>query len=189
MAQNNLIASCRKRVIEDNRANLLRVRMGETFSAKGPTVSKWRQMEFTRLAEPLNVELRLRLVDHLVTATDGERLEHLAIVIFAACENKRAVVFVRWNDVDKCACPRLENLRVSAEASKGEVRSKSSRTTNRFPSSRCASTIQIVRHSQSTADTQAPTPFGFAEIVSDDLPSTSRDVILPLFALHTAKTK
>jgi len=48
----------------------------------------------------------------------------------------------------------------------------SARTTKRFPS-QCASTIQIVRPSESTAENPAPTPTGFAEIVSDDFPNTS----------------
>jgi hypothetical protein len=38
----------------------------------------------------------------------------------------------------------------------------------RFPSPRCASTIQIVRPLRSTADTSAPAPPGFAETVSND---------------------
>src|SRR5262249_11352747 len=41
-------------------------------------------------------------------------------------------------------------------------------TTKRFPSAQCASVIQIVRPSKSTADTQPQPPSGFAEIVSDD---------------------
>ena len=40
-------------------------------------------------------------------------------------------------------------------------------TTNRLPSSRCASTIQIVRPWESRADTQPQTPTGFFEIVGD----------------------
>jgi hypothetical protein len=44
----------------------------------------------------------------------------------------------------------------------------SDRTTNLLPLSRCASTIQIVRPSKSTAETQTPT--GFAQIVSDSFP-------------------
>jgi hypothetical protein len=46
----------------------------------------------------------------------------------------------------------------------------SARTTKRFPSPRCASTIQIVRPSHFKADTQPQAPSGFAEIVSDDFP-------------------
>jgi len=50
-------------------------------------------------------------------------------------------------------------------SSRNAVSISAARTTGRFPSSRWASTIQIVRYSQSKADTAAPTPTGFAEIV------------------------
>src|SRR4029453_9438660 len=39
-------------------------------------------------------------------------------------------------------------------------------TTKRFPSSRCASAIQIVRLLESIAETQPQTPSGFSEIVA-----------------------
>ena len=42
--------------------------------------------------------------------------------------------------------------------------------TKRFPSRRCASTIQIVRCSRSIGENATPTPTGFAEIVSDYFP-------------------
>src|SRR6266446_1398676 len=60
------------------------------------------------------------------------------------------------------------------------VNFSSARTTNRFSSSRCASATNIVRPSESTAETQPKLPTGFAEIVSDSFPSISRGEILPL---------
>jgi len=47
-----------------------------------------------------------------------------------------------------------------------------------FPSSRCASAIQIVRQLESIAETQPKLPSGFAEIVSDDFPGTSCGMFL-----------
>ena len=44
------------------------------------------------------------------------------------------------------------------------------RTTKRFPSSRCASAIQIVRPLESTVETQPQLQPGSAEIVGDDFP-------------------
>jgi hypothetical protein len=49
----------------------------------------------------------------------------------------------------------------------------SARTTKRFPSSRCASAIHIVRPSQSSAEIPAPITSGFAKIVGDDFPVLS----------------
>jgi hypothetical protein len=46
----------------------------------------------------------------------------------------------------------------------------SARTTKRFPSPRCASTIQIVRPQEFTVENAAPTPTVFLEILSDDFP-------------------
>ncbi len=60
------------------------------------------------------------------------------------------------------------------------VNFSSPRTTKPLPSSRCVSAIQIVRPSESTAETQPKLPTGFAEIVSDYFPSISRGEILPL---------
>ena len=57
----------------------------------------------------------------------------------------------------------------------------SARTTKRFPSSRCASAIQIVCPLESIADSTAPTPTGFAEIVSDDFPNTARAAVIRVY--------
>ena len=53
-------------------------------------------------------------------------------------------------------------------------------TTKRFPSPRCASAIQIVRHSESMAETQPKLQPAFLEIVSDYFPVPSCGRILPL---------
>ena len=50
------------------------------------------------------------------------------------------------------------------------VNNSSARTMKRFPSSRCASTIQIVRPLESIAATQPQLHPGFAEIVGNDFP-------------------
>ncbi|HET6841269.1 MAG TPA: hypothetical protein VFK06_06230 [Candidatus Angelobacter sp.] len=50
---------------------------------------------------------------------------------------------------------------------------------NLFPLSRCASATKIVCPLESTVAT-APTPTGFAEIVSDDFPELHVDRIVPL---------
>src|SRR5438874_10887304 len=70
--------------------------------------------------------------------------------------------------------------RVADSSSANAVNFSSLRTTKRLPSSRCVSAIQIVRPSESTAETQPKLPTGFAEIVSDYFPSISRGEILPL---------
>ena len=64
----------------------------------------------------------------------------------------------------------VEYPRIADSSSKNAVNFSSACTTKRFPSSRCASAIQIVRPLESIAETQTPTPTGFAEIVSDDFP-------------------
>jgi len=55
-------------------------------------------------------------------------------------------------------------------SSRNAVTFSSAWTTKRLPSPRAGSAIQIVRPSESTADTQPQAPSGFAEIVSDDFP-------------------
>jgi hypothetical protein len=60
-------------------------------------------------------------------------------------------------------------LRATDSTSTNAVSFSSACTTKRFPSPRCASAIQIVRPFESIAETQPPTPIGFAEIVGDDL--------------------
>src|SRR5205823_11133027 len=52
--------------------------------------------------------------------------------------------------------------------SKNAVSFSSARTTKRFPSTRCASAIQIVRPLESIAETQPQLQPGFTEIGSDD---------------------
>jgi hypothetical protein len=56
---------------------------------------------------------------------------------------------------------------IDVSNSRNAVNFSSARTTNRFPSSRCASAIQIVRPTESMAGRQPQLPSGFAEIVSD----------------------
>jgi hypothetical protein len=56
----------------------------------------------------------------------------------------------------------LPQVRIVASSSKNAVSFSSARTMKRFPSSRCASTTQIVCPLESTAETTAPTPTGFA---------------------------
>ena len=43
--------------------------------------------------------------------------------------------------------------------------------TKRFPSSRCASAIQIVHPLESIAETRPPTPTSFAEVIGGNFPS------------------
>jgi hypothetical protein len=71
--------------------------------------------------------------------------------------------------------------RTGNSSSTNAVNISSARTTKRFPSPRCASTIQIVRPLESKADLAAPTPTGFAEIVSDHLPITLHAAAFCLF--------
>src|SRR5437773_8525097 len=59
--------------------------------------------------------------------------------------------------------------RIAAPSSIKAVSFPSACTTKRFPSLRCASTIQIVRPQGSTAETDLQ-PFGFVEIVGDYFP-------------------
>ena len=60
--------------------------------------------------------------------------------------------------------------RIADSSSRNALNFSSARTTNRFPSPRCASAIQIVRPLESIAERPAPTPTGFAEIVGDYFP-------------------
>src|SRR5205823_5576488 len=53
---------------------------------------------------------------------------------------------------------------IADSSSRNAVSFSSARTTNRFPSPRCASTIQIVRPLESRAETQPQLPTGFADL-------------------------
>ena len=57
---------------------------------------------------------------------------------------------------DSQCVPNLRQARVADSSSRNAVRISSARTTNRFPPSRCASTIQIVRPSQFKAENPTP---------------------------------
>ena len=56
--------------------------------------------------------------------------------------------------VNRFLCRASSDTRIADPSSTNALSFSSARTTKRFPSSRCASTIQIVRQSESIADTQ-----------------------------------
>jgi hypothetical protein len=60
--------------------------------------------------------------------------------------------------------------RIAASSARNAVNFSSACTTKRFPWSRCASTIQIVCPSGSTAETPTQAPTGLPEPVRDDFP-------------------
>ena len=59
---------------------------------------------------------------------------------------------------------------IADSSSRNAVNFSSACTMKRFPSSQCASAIQIVRAARIHGCDTAPTPTGFAEVVSDDFP-------------------
>ena len=73
-----------------------------------------------------------------------------------------------------------EKARIADSNSKNAVSFSSARTTKRFPSSRCAPAIQIVRPTPIHAYDAAPTASGFAQIVSDYFP-----ILHPVPGNHT----
>jgi hypothetical protein len=76
--------------------------------------------------------------------------------------------------------------RIADSSSKNAVSFSSERTTNRFPLSRCASAIQIVRPSESIAETQ-PQPSGFAEIVGYGFAFDGLRLRWPIYAEYQRK--
>ncbi len=67
----------------------------------------------------------------------------------------------------------LPNEPITDSNFRNEVNFSSARLTKRFPLSRCAAAIPIVRPLESIAEITAPTPTGFAQIVGNYLPTSS----------------
>jgi hypothetical protein len=68
-------------------------------------------------------------------------------------------------------------LQIADSSSKNAASFSSARTTKRFPSPRCASAIQIVRPSESIAETQPLTPTGFAELIGYHFPLAHFEIV------------
>jgi hypothetical protein len=91
----------------------------------------------------------------------------------AGAQNRARIALECSDDRRAVAAPMPSNSpqeRVADSSCRNAVNFSSARTTKRFPSSRCASATQIVRPSESNAETQPKTPTGFAEVVVDDFP-------------------
>src|SRR5439155_1561139 len=118
---------------------------------------------FAFLSSPLSYFLRLRVRKR--RGTRGELVLRLIQIRLATSSLERISPACQANS------PRP---RIADSSSTNAVSFSSARPTNRFPSPRCASAIQIVRPLESIADTQPQTPAGFPEIVSDDFPVLHR---------------
>jgi hypothetical protein len=101
----------------------------------------------------------------------ASRLTELAA---CSCVRSRSELIVHFG------AAKLLDARTADSSSTNAVNFSSARATKRFPLSRCASTIQIVRPLESIAETQPQLQPSFAEIVSDDFPELHVDRIVPL---------